>query len=43
VLTRLADGFAGRSASPVVARALASQSGWVESHEATDSAAASGP
>jgi chemotaxis signal transduction protein len=36
VLTRLADGFAGRSASPVVARALASQSGYVESHEATD-------
>jgi hypothetical protein len=36
VLTRLADGFAGRSASPVLARALASQSGWVESHEPTD-------
>ena len=36
VLTRLVDGFAGRSASPIVARALASQGGFVESHEATD-------
>jgi len=36
VLTRLVDGFAGWSRSPVVARALGSQGGWVETYEATD-------
>jgi hypothetical protein len=36
VLVRLADGFDGRSASPIVGRALASSGGYVESHEPTD-------
>ena len=36
VLTRLVDGFAGRSASPIVERALGGQGGHVESHEPTD-------
>ncbi|MEP6505134.1 MAG: cache domain-containing protein, partial [Betaproteobacteria bacterium] len=36
VLVRLADGFAGRSTSPLVARALAGQGGFVETLAATD-------
>ena len=36
VLTRLVDGFAGRSSSPIVGRALAGQGGYVETYEATD-------
>jgi chemotaxis signal transduction protein len=36
VVTRLADGFAGRSTSAIVGRALSGQGGFVESHEATD-------
>ena len=36
VLTRLVDGFAGWSRSPIVARALSGQGGYVETCEATD-------
>jgi hypothetical protein len=36
VLTRLADGFAGRSASPIVGHALNGQAGFVEAYEPTD-------
>ena len=36
VLTRLVDGFAGRSSSPIVGRALGDQGGYVETYEATD-------
>jgi len=36
VLTRLVDGFAGRSSSPIVARALGGQGGHVEAFETTD-------
>jgi len=36
VLVRLADGFEGRSASPIIARALSGNGGYVESHEPTD-------
>ena len=36
VLTRLVDGFAGRSSSPIVARALEGRGGYVEAFEPTD-------
>jgi len=36
VLTRMVDGFAGRSSSSIVERALSSQGGYVESYEPTD-------
>ena len=36
VLTRLADGFSGRSTSGIVGRALNDQGGYVETHEPTD-------
>ncbi len=36
VLTRLVDGFGGRSQSDIVARALAGQGGWVETFASTD-------
>jgi len=36
VLARLADGFAGRSASTIAARALGGQGGFVEAYEPTD-------
>ena len=36
VLTRLVDGFAGRSTSPLVGHALSSQGGYVETFAATD-------
>jgi hypothetical protein len=36
VLTRLAGGFDGRSASAIIGRALAGQGGYVETYEATD-------
>lgn len=36
VLTRLVDGFAGRSTSAIVERALSGQGGFVESHEVAD-------
>jgi len=36
VLTRLADGFSGRSTSGIVGRALGDQGAYVETHEPTD-------